>query len=183
VSYATANFTFGIASEEKPKADIISWKSEIITDQSNCPQKLKLTLKGKHFDDNAKVKIGSKESNNVEVKNSKELTAKFCLTKLKKTKQTISVKNPDTDAKKADKKIDLSNLSFTSSGDSLDMNTEEGIKNIQRILVKLKLLNKDSITGIYGPLTTQAVKEFQKIHHLPETGMVGPKTKSELGRV
>ena len=39
--------------------------------------------------------------------------------------------------------------------------------------------NVDS-TGVYGPLTTQAVKDFQKKYGLEQVGTVGPRTKAKL---
>jgi len=39
------------------------------------------------------------------------------------------------------------------------------------------------ITGIYGPLTTAAVKRFQNKHSLEQVGHVGPKTLKELNKL
>ena len=162
------------------KARIDSWNYSLFTDQSSCPQKLKLTIKGKHFDDGAKVKIGGKEASSVNVKNSKKIVAKFCLEKLLNnklgTKHTVSVKNPDTDTEKADEKI---NLSVIINGD-FDPNTVAGIKNIQTALIKLGYLDQQYITGIYGPITTAAVQKFQGDNGIPQTGFVGPMTKAKL---
>jgi ELWxxDGT repeat protein/uncharacterized repeat protein (TIGR03803 family) len=166
------------------KAKIDSWKSEIITDQSQCPEKLKLTIKGKNLSKSATVKIGSKEASSVDKKSSKELIAKFCLSKLQGGKKTITVKNPDADAVKAKKRIDLANLTNTTSAssNSFNPNTTEGIKNIQRILVKEGYLDAECITGVFGPLTTEAVKKFQADHNIEQTGTVGPRTAGEMGK-
>ena len=49
----------------------------------------------------------------------------------------------------------------------------EGVKFLQRRLV----LKED---GIFGPLTEEAVKEFQKEHRLAVDGIVGEKTWAAL---
>ena len=37
------------------------------------------------------------------------------------------------------------------------------------------------VTGFYGPLTGNAVRTFQRLHHLPADGVVGPRTWKALG--
>ena len=175
------------------RADIKSWKATLLSGSTSCLTKLKLTIKGNHFDDDTEVSIGSREASSVDVKNSRELSAKFCLEKLLKgenLKKTISLKNPDTKREEANKKIDLSLYALTSSSSSsstlsanFDQDTKEGTMNIQKILVKLKLLEKDSITGIYGPLTRAAVKIYQGKHDITPTGNVGPLTITALKKV
>lgn len=101
---------------EKKKARVSSWKAYQYADQSYCGQKLKITIKGKNFNDDTKVFIGGKEASSVNIKSSKKLTAKFCLAKMLQSKTThirsISVKNRYVKAKRADKKIDLDNIPF-----------------------------------------------------------------------
>ena len=101
--------------EENQKADIDSWKAfPYDKPDLKCVQRLKVKLKGKHFANNAEVKIGNNTAFAVERKSSKEITAKFCLEKLLdiKTdlKRVVSVTNPDADRKKADKKINLEKI-------------------------------------------------------------------------
>ena len=109
-------------------------------------------------------------------KSSKEITAKFCLEKLLKTKtslkKNIRVINPDAKAEKADKKINLAD--FTSS------TPQYQTKDIQTILAKLKYLDSQYVTGIYGPITTNAVKAFQKDNKLKQTGLVDSETWAKL---
>lgn len=68
------------------------------------------------------------------------------------------------------------------NGNNFDPATTEGIKNIQRVLVKLGYLSSDSVTGVYGPLTTEAVKKFQADNGIEQTGSVGPLTQAALGK-
>jgi len=186
-SVSHASF-FGISEHDlggSDKAKISSWKAYQYEDQNkSCSSRLKLTIKGKHFDNDTTVKIGGREASSVDVQSSKKIVAKFCLTKLLEAKtdhkKTITVKNPDTDVEEADKKIDLDNILPKLSTDNFSMQTTEGIQNIQRALVKLGYLDSQYITGVYGPLTTEAVKKFQADNGLPQTGIVGPLTKEKL---
>jgi hypothetical protein len=180
-------FTVGEESEaveeEAQKAHIDSWEYSLFTDQSSCPEKLKLEIKGKHFKANAKVKIGNKKAAVVDKKSSKKLVASFCIDKLLDnkpgTKRTVSVKNPDTDTEKADKKIDLSVLTGFSNN-NIPQGNSEWVKNIQSALVKLGYLDSQYVTGVYGPITTKAVKKFQADNGIEQTGTVGPITKAKL---
>lgn len=171
--------------DEPEEAKVDSWKATIVTDKSSCPEKLKLVLKGHRFDDDAEVKIGDREASYVDSDDDEELTAKFCLAKLMKSytgsKRTISVKNPDADTAKAKKKIDVG-LYAGGAVDiqNFDMDTAEGVKNIQRALVSLGYLDKQYITGVYGPITTEAVKKFQASHGIAQAGNVGPLTSAAL---
>jgi hypothetical protein len=171
-------------SDKAEKAHIDSWDASLFTDLSSCPEKIKVVIKGKHFDDDADVRIGDRKAATISVKNSKQLTAKFCLAKLLSgrpaSKRTISVENPDTDKEKADKKIDLSKYTILVNGNGFDPQTTEGVKNIQRALNRLGLLGSSSITGVYGPLTTEAVKKFQADNGISQTGNVGPLTRAKL---
>lgn len=175
-------------SDEVQKAKITSWSAYQYTDLTSgpCQQKIKLTIKGKYFGSDTEVKIGEKKASSVEKISSQKITAKFCLAKLQKdylsgTNKTISVKNPHTSWVKAKKKIDLYNLNQDlDDNNNFDPTTTEGIKNIQHTLIKLKYLDAQLVTGIYGPLTTDAVQRFQADNGLPKTGYVGPLTKTKL---
>jgi peptidoglycan hydrolase-like protein with peptidoglycan-binding domain len=92
----------------------------------------------------------------------------------------ITVTNPDADPAKAKKQIDLGAVSPVSGAAFFDTGTVSGVKNIQQVLVRLGFLGSDSVTGYYGPLTTEAVKSFQIKRQLPSTGLVGPLTRSRL---
>lgn len=169
-----------IGEAKNKEADIDSWSAEIIEEGGKCPQKLKLTIEGKNFDDDAEVSIGDHNASSVNVLSEKKLTAKFCLEKLSHKellKKSISVKNPDVKAKKASKKIDLSLVTLLNSpATSFDQDTNEGVINIQKILVSLKFLSSEDVIGIYGPKTVTAVKAFQAQQGIQQTGNVGPKT-------
>jgi hypothetical protein len=51
---------------------------------------------------------------------------------------------------------------------------------LQNVLQKLGLLTSDSITGFYGPMTAQAVMNFQASKGLEATGTTGPRTRALL---
>jgi murein DD-endopeptidase MepM/ murein hydrolase activator NlpD len=55
--------------------------------------------------------------------------------------------------------------------------------NTAALQVALRALHhySGSIDGVRGPGTTRGVRIFQKSHHLPVDGIVGPKTRSALG--
>ena len=58
----------------------------------------------------------------------------------------------------------------------------ELIEALQRTLNKhLGVKSSLSVDGDFGPATKQAVTAFQKTHHLPPTGIVGPETWKALG--
>jgi uncharacterized repeat protein (TIGR02543 family) len=173
--------------DEGEKAKVDSWTASMAADLSSCPLKLKLEIKGHDFDDDAEVKIGSQEASSVDVKSSQKLTAKFCLAKILNVKTSsqryIRVINPDADADRSEKKIDIKNINGTLSGNNFDSGTPEGVKNIQNALVKLGYLDSQFVTGFYGPLTTEAVKKFQEKNGLPPTGIFGPLTKAKLTEI
>jgi hypothetical protein len=171
--------------EDDQKARIDSWSAEKYQNpNTNCAERLKLTIKGKHFTNNTEVRIGGKEASSVDKKSSKKLIAKFCLPKLldSKTdrKRSVSVKNPHAEADQADKKIDLDSLSEVASTKNLSTQTQDGIKNLQTALNKLGLLESQYITGHYGSITIDAVKKFQEQNGLPVTGYFGPLTRAKL---
>ena len=51
----------------------------------------------------------------------------------------------------------------------------DDVVEIQQFLIALDFLHDDA-DGIYGKLTTQAVRDFQETHNLPVTGEVDPAT-------
>ncbi len=65
-----------------------------------------------------------------------------------------------------------------------DPNKKEEIKKLQGFLINQGILKIDTApTGIYGAKTKQAVKEFQKSLDLPQTGSVGPVTRSRINDI
>lgn len=201
VTCTTDHFSlFGLFGQGSPeavlprveKARIDSWKSTIVHTQGACPVKLKLQIKGKHFDKDASVRIGGKLASSVKKKSSRELSASFCFDKLLKVKtdlkRTVSVTNPDTDTEKADKKIDL-NKHIIAAGTAVltpsvlrttSVLSSDTVRELQTLLVQLGYLDAQYVTGIYGPYTTNAVKKFQAENGLDQTGKVGPLTRSKL---
>ena len=167
------------------KARISDWDASLYTDQSRCSDRLRLDITGKHFQKNATVRINGQKASSIKLKNSEKLTASFCLDDLTNnqigSKRSIYVTNPHTNSAKAEKKIDIDTLTENVGTANLDPSTPEGVKNIQQVLVKLGYLDRQNVTGTYGPLTTQAVKKFQADNGLPQTGTVGPLTKAKLG--
>ena len=187
-TFAAEDIEVAPAAKVYTKAKISSWEASIYTDQSSCPQRLKLTIEGKHFKKNAIVRINGQKASSIKLKNSENLSASFCLAKLTDnqvgSKRSVYVTNPHTAVVKAEKKIDLDsviNSTDNVSTANLDPTNTDGVKNIQQVLVELGYLDKQNITGTYGPLTTAAVKKFQADNGLPTTGTVRPLTKAKLG--
>ena len=58
--------------------------------------------------------------------------------------------------------------------------TTEQVKTVQTKLKRWGYFN-GPITGYYGPLTTDAVKYFQRVNGIEQTGTVGPITAKALG--
>lgn len=167
------------SSDAPDRADIDSYKGSLSVDQTACPQKLKLTVKGHHFDDRTQVFIGGKEASSVDVSDSRKLSAEFCLEKLlsakKMLRRTVSAKNPHTDLRRAAKKIDLGQFIPATAPQ-----VSGTVKNIQSRLVELGYLDSRYVTGIYGSITSEAVKKFQGDKGIEQTGTVGPKTHAQL---
>ncbi len=66
------------------------------------------------------------------------------------------------------------NLEMGASGDI--------VRQLQISLKVVGLLEKDSVTGFFGPKTRAAVMAFQKRQGLDQLGIVGPKTRLALNR-
>lgn len=58
----------------------------------------------------------------------------------------------------------------------------EDVRALQRFLEGLDYLTLDSVTGYFGPLTLEAVKEYQSDEDIsPVSGYVGPLTRASMG--
>ncbi|QSX06428.1 peptidoglycan-binding protein [Sedimentibacter sp. zth1] len=57
--------------------------------------------------------------------------------------------------------------------------TGTDVMQIQSLLKKLKLYNGD-VDGVYGPITSKAIKKFQMLNGIKEDGIVGPVTEKAL---
>lgn len=175
-----------IVEEQAQRAFISSWKAFLYDDPESklCTKKIRFEIKGKHFDSDAKVRVGGKKPFDADRKSSKKIIAKFCYNKFfgNKTsfKKEIKVTNPGADANSAKKKVDVRNIGKAFNETELTMQTFEGIQNIQKALIQLKYLDAQYVTGFYGPLTAQAVRKFQADNGLPQTGTVGTITRANL---
>jgi ELWxxDGT repeat protein len=172
------------------KAKIDSYKIYQTSPTKNCQNRIKIEIQGKNFDKDAKIEIGDSEAKDTNKKDSKNISATFCLDKMlasltknpnKSSKKELSITNPDADKETADKKIDLNNLKYSFKKTNLNTNTKEGIKNIQTLLYqKGYLKNLLYITGNYGEITKEAVRNFQKDKGLPVIGLLDAKTLKKL---
>lgn len=54
--------------------------------------------------------------------------------------------------------------------------TGDDVKRLQRVFARMKILGPQDVTGIFGPQTEQAVKDFQQSSGLVADGVVGPIT-------
>ena len=167
----------------RPK--ILAWKAIIYADvNKSCAERLKLTLEGRRFDDDAEVFVGGRRASSVDVKNSRKMTAKFCLATLlgNKTdhKRIVGVKNPNERMGISARQIDIERLFFWNSESYFDQQSIEGILRIQRILNKIGYLHAAHITGVYGPITIESVRRFQRESGVDSTGFVGPATTEKL---
>jgi hypothetical protein len=70
-----------------------------------------------------------------------------------------------------------SGFTFTHSLVLNDSGSE--VEALQKILASQGFFNHE-ITGLYGPVTVEAVKAFQRAHGLEDLGIVGPGTRSVL---
>jgi hypothetical protein len=172
-------------STSQPKrATVLSWKSYRYEKVDNwCVERLKIKIRGRNFNKNTEVKIGKIKASSVKKNSSREIVADFCLEKLlsEKTnlKRSVSVQNPNTNAKKAGKKIDLGIFIETNS-ENFSSRSSEGVKNTQKALSSLGYLEKQYITGFYGTITTDAVRNFQKDNGIFPVGFTGPLTRAKL---
>ena len=57
--------------------------------------------------------------------------------------------------------------------------TAPDVKELQKRMIEEGTYSGD-VTGYYGRLTSLAVKEYQSRHGIPQTGNMGPKTRSAL---
>jgi hypothetical protein len=170
---------------EGEKAYISSWEAyRYENSNKSCSSRLKLTIKGKRFDRDAEVRIGDHEASSVDRKSRKKIVAKFCLSRLLDNqashKKTISVTNPHAKEKEADKEINLDDIGYDVSAGDFGSQSFESVENIQKALSQLGFLDQQYITGVYGPITTDAVRKFQEQNSLPATGFFGPLTKAKL---
>ena len=97
------------------KASIDRWTAVRRTAPgTKCPEKLDITLFGKHFDKDAVVRIGGTKAKKLVHYNSKKVKATFCMTDLQSVKtgplRSITAQNPDTKADKAIRKIDINDF-------------------------------------------------------------------------
>jgi peptidoglycan hydrolase-like protein with peptidoglycan-binding domain len=58
--------------------------------------------------------------------------------------------------------------------------TGDDVKRLQRVFARSKALGPDSVDGVFGPETEQAVKDFQQSNGLAVDGVVGPLTLSKI---
>jgi peptidoglycan hydrolase-like protein with peptidoglycan-binding domain len=58
--------------------------------------------------------------------------------------------------------------------------TGDDVRRLQRVFARAKTLGPDSIDGVFGPETGQAVKDFQQSNGLTVDGIVGPVTWSHI---
>lgn len=58
------------------------------------------------------------------------------------------------------------------------------VRYLQEFLISEKLLHEHSVSGIFGPMTEKAVKDFQfKMNISPQSGFVGEKTRSVIQKI
>jgi peptidoglycan hydrolase-like protein with peptidoglycan-binding domain len=63
---------------------------------------------------------------------------------------------------------------------SFGMQNDE-VKELQKVLMFMALLNIKEATGYFGNLTLQAVKDYQALNSItPVSGYVGPLTREKL---
>ncbi len=63
-------------------------------------------------------------------------------------------------------------------------NRGDDVKKLQAVLKQFSAVYPNgSVTGYFGPSTEFAVKRFQKLYGLEQTGVVGPKTREILNRI
>ena len=178
----------GIVDEDDDgtRADVDSWKAERYFKElaGKVRERLKLVVKGDHFEDNAEVKIGSKDAYSVKVmKQGERIVARFKMGELRNVnavKRIVKVTNPGAESRSAKKKINLKKVPLWIESDVFNASTTEGIKNVQTLLFNKGLLEEKYITGTFGSLTQSALINFQKANGIPGTGIVGPLTQAKM---
>lgn len=58
--------------------------------------------------------------------------------------------------------------------------TGDDVKRLQRVFARVKALGPNDVDGVFGPRTTQAVKDFQQSNGLAVDGVVGPATWAKI---
>src|SRR3954449_1194447 len=58
--------------------------------------------------------------------------------------------------------------------------TGDDVKRLQRVFARMKVLGPDSVDGVFGAQTDQAVRDFQQSNGLVVDGVVGPITWSKI---
>lgn len=58
--------------------------------------------------------------------------------------------------------------------------TGDDVKRLQRAFARMKTLGPSDVDGVFGPRTTQAVKDFQQSNGLAIDGVVGPATWAKI---
>ncbi len=200
VSFSTGHFTtFAIVSdtinggelsdidetESGARPKIYDWKAERYFNATEDPEeRLKLLLRGLHMHDDSIVTIGYKEADSVSsYSGGKRLIAKFDWDDLDKNYDPlryIRVTNPDGKERKVYKKFDLRNIPLRVPDGPIDSITTEGIFNLQLILKNNDFYHHPEITGYFGPITQQALIEFQSQNGLSTTGTVNEDTRQKL---
>ena len=76
---------------------------------------------------------------------------------------------------------DMNKESLDEKQDELGPNNENEVSALQRFLQRFGYYDDDKkVDGKYGPVTTQAVKDYQSASGLKVDGIVGPKTKKSI---
>ncbi|MBT4349398.1 peptidoglycan-binding protein [bacterium] len=88
----------------------------------------------------------------------------------------------------------ISNIINYVNGENLQLSTNEfvfssflnvgtvgnEVRELQKLLKQLGYFTYPSITGYFGPVTTQAVKDFQRANNIISVGYIGPQTRAAL---
>ena len=77
---------------------------------------------------------------------------------------------------------DIANNSYTFTSFLNIGAVGEEVRQLQTKLKELGYFTYQYITGYYGPITAQAVKDFQQVNNIESVGYVGPKTRSALNK-
>lgn len=173
----------GVTSGARPK--IYDWKAERYFTLAEDPkEKLKLLLEGLHMHDDSVVSIGYKEADSVSsYSGGKRVIAKFEWKDLHKDydpMRYIRVINPDSKSRKVYKQMDLRDIPLRVPDGPIDDSTTEGISNTQLILKNNGFYHHPEVTGYFGSITRQALREFQIHHGLLVTSIVDEATHQKL---